>query len=157
MAAAAVILKMNLKLLLWTERPAKPGYTLPLQRLKRPTDLDLHCLPFSMWIYINNLAQAIWLAENWKWTWHFLYSAWQRLKNIGRVKRKKCIRACARCAEDIILSMLKVSSGPLLSIDSFYSVKWCKQRTAKALIRLRICAVWSGPSLSAYARRHVFA
>ena len=27
----------------------------------------------------------------------------------------------------------------------------------KALIRLRGCAVWSGPSLSAYARTHVFA
>ena len=22
---------------------------------KKPTDLDLHCLPFSMWNYINNL------------------------------------------------------------------------------------------------------
>ena len=31
---------------------------------KKPTDLDLHCLPFSMWIYINNLDQVIWLAEN---------------------------------------------------------------------------------------------
>ena len=27
----------------------------------------------------------------------------------------------------------------------------------KALIRLRVCAGWSGPSLSAYARRYVFA
>ena len=27
--------------------PAEPGYTLPLQTVK-PTDLDLHCLPFSM-------------------------------------------------------------------------------------------------------------
>ena len=32
--------------------------------LKKPTDLDLHCLPLSMWIYINNLDQVIWLAEN---------------------------------------------------------------------------------------------
>ena len=31
---------------------------------KKPTDLDLHCLPFIMWIYINNLDQVIWLAEN---------------------------------------------------------------------------------------------
>ena len=52
--------------------PAEPGYTLPLQTvyiqiswlLKKPTDLDLHCLPLSMWIYINNLDQIIWLAEN---------------------------------------------------------------------------------------------
>ena len=36
--------------------PAEPGYTLPLQTmwiqiswlLKKPTDLDLHCLSFSM-------------------------------------------------------------------------------------------------------------
>ena len=39
-------------------------------RLKKPTDLVLHCLPFSMWIYSNNLDQANWLAENWKWVWH---------------------------------------------------------------------------------------
>ena len=32
---------------------------------KKPTDLDLHCLPLSMWSYINNLDQVIWLAENW--------------------------------------------------------------------------------------------
>ena len=31
---------------------------------EKPTDLDLHCLPLSMWIYINNLDQVIWLAEN---------------------------------------------------------------------------------------------
>ena len=28
--------------------PAEPRYTLPLQTVKKPTDLDLHCLPFSM-------------------------------------------------------------------------------------------------------------
>ena len=33
---------------------------------KKLTDLDLHCLPFSIWIYINNLDQVIWLAENLK-------------------------------------------------------------------------------------------
>ena len=31
---------------------------------KKPTDLDLHCLPLSLWIYINNQDQIIWLAEN---------------------------------------------------------------------------------------------
>ena len=52
--------------------PAEPGYVLPLQTvqiqiswlLKKPTDLDLHCLSLSMWIYINKLDQVIWLAEN---------------------------------------------------------------------------------------------
>ena len=28
--------------------PAEPGYALPLQTKKKPTDLDLQCLPFSM-------------------------------------------------------------------------------------------------------------
>ena len=52
--------------------PAEPGYILPLQTLyiqiswllKKPTDLDLHCLPFSIWIYVNNVDQVSWLAEN---------------------------------------------------------------------------------------------
>ena len=43
--------------------PAEPGYALSLQTvqtqiswfLKKPTDLDRHCLPVSMWICINNL------------------------------------------------------------------------------------------------------
>ena len=59
--------------------PTEPGYTLSLQTvqiqiswlLKKPTDLDLHCLPISMWHCINNLNQVIWLAENYKWVWHF--------------------------------------------------------------------------------------
>ena len=52
--------------------PAEPGYALPLQTvwiqigwlLMKPTDLDLHCLALSMWIWITNLAQIILLAEN---------------------------------------------------------------------------------------------
>ena len=47
--------------------PAEPRYTLPLQTvliqiswlLKKPTDLDLHCLPLSMQIYSNNPDQVI--------------------------------------------------------------------------------------------------
>ena len=58
--------------------PAEPRYTLPLQTLQiqiswllqKPTDLDQHCLQCSMWSYINNLDQVIWLAENYKWVWH---------------------------------------------------------------------------------------
>ena len=46
--------------------PAEPGYVLPLQTVKiqiswllqKPTDLDLHCLPLSMWIYIDKLEPA---------------------------------------------------------------------------------------------------
>ena len=48
---------------------------------KKPTDLDLHCLPFSMWIYINNLDQIIWLAKIWKGCGILIYSAGQGLKS----------------------------------------------------------------------------
>ena len=56
--------------------PAEPGYALSSQTvyiqvswlLKKPT--DLHCLPFSIWICINNLAQVNGLAENQKRVWH---------------------------------------------------------------------------------------
>ena len=59
------------QILLLNPCPAEPGYTLPLQTvqnqiswlLKKPTDLDLHCLPFSMRIYSNNPDQVILLAE----------------------------------------------------------------------------------------------
>ena len=33
-------------------------------QLKKPTDLDLHCLSFNLLICIKNLDQVIWLAEN---------------------------------------------------------------------------------------------
>ena len=45
--------------------PAGPGYALPM-----PTDLDLHCLSFSIWIYINDLDQVIWLADKTNRVWH---------------------------------------------------------------------------------------
>ena len=57
----------------------------------------------------------------------------------------------------IILPMHKVSSRPLLSIETFYSIQWFCPRTAKAFIRLHKCAVWSRPFLSAYAGRQIFA
>ena len=52
--------------------------------------------------------------------------------------------------------MRKVSSGPLLSIDTFSSIQWFWQRTAKALIRLRMRAVWYGPTLSVHAPKAHF-
>ena len=39
----------------------------------------------------------------------------------------------------------------------FYSTRWFYKWTVKVQIRLRGCAVWSGPTLSAYVRRRVFA
>ena len=67
--------------------PAEPGYTLPLQTVEiqigwlfqKLTDLDLHCLSFSMWISINNLDQVIWLAKNWKCVRHLNLFSMTRL------------------------------------------------------------------------------
>ena len=68
--------------------PAEPGYILPLQTveiqiswlLKKPTDLDLHCLPLSMWYYSKNPDQVIWLAENYKWAWYLNLFSRTRVK-----------------------------------------------------------------------------
>ena len=48
-------------------KPALPLQTVQIQitwLLQKPSDLDLHSLPLSMWICINNLDQTMWLAEN---------------------------------------------------------------------------------------------
>ena len=68
----------------------------------------------------------------------------------------KSIKSTKSSYIHIILHMRKVSSGHLLSIETFFSIQWFSLRTAKALIRLRARAVWSGPSVSAYARIHDF-
>ena len=62
----------------------------------------------------------------------------------------------------IILCMLKELARPIISIHTFYCNHWLWSRTVKALIRIRGCEGWSvpsesGPSLSTYIRRHVFA
>ena len=55
----------------------------------------------------------------------------------------------------IILCMHKVSPGPLLSSDTFYSIQWFWQQTVKALIRLCICTlIWA---FAVQAWRHIFA
>ena len=56
------------------------GYVLPLQTVMKPTDLDLHYLPFSMWICINNLDQVIRLAETKSGRGILIYSSLQGLK-----------------------------------------------------------------------------
>ena len=42
--------------------------------------LNLHCLPFSIWIYINYLDQGIWMAENYKWVCYLNLSIIRRVK-----------------------------------------------------------------------------
>ena len=81
----------------------------------------------------------------------------QALDNIWTVSREKVPSNIHKMHSQIILCMRNVSSGLLLSIHTFCSSQCYCLRTVKVLIRLRGCAVWSGPSLSAYyAQRHVF-
>ena len=64
----------------------------------------------------------------------------------------------SKCLIQTILRMRKASSGHMLSIETFYSIRWYMfGRTVKALIRLRGCAGWSRSLLSAYDWRHIFA
>ena len=50
--------------------------------LKKPTDLDLHCLSLNMCITIKNLDQVIWLAGNYKWAWHLNLFSMTRVKDL---------------------------------------------------------------------------
>ena len=75
----------------------------------------------------------------------------------GPRQAEMCLRTCAICADSDSLRACAKSSGYLLSTDTFYKVQRFCWQIAKALIRLRECAGWSGPSQSAHARRHIFA
>ena len=66
---------------------------------------------------------------------------------MGGAKQKSAFRHAQNLIQ-IILRMRKIS-WILLSIHTFCSIQWFCLRRVKALIRLRTCAVWSGPSLSA--------
>ena len=47
----------------------------------KPADLDLHYLSFSIWLCVKNLDPVIWLADNYKWTWHLNLFSMTRVKN----------------------------------------------------------------------------
>ena len=61
--------KIYIKTISDLKDPAGPAGPYPIfpnsadpDQMASSTDLDLHCLSFSMWICINNLDQVIWLA-----------------------------------------------------------------------------------------------
>ena len=63
--------------------------------VKKPTDLDLHCLSLNMWISIKIPDQVIWLAGNYKWMWQLNLFSMTRVKmtvtfifQLGRAMRK---------------------------------------------------------------------
>ena len=76
--------------------------------------------------------------------------------HMGPHQAKKCLRAWAKCA--VTWSCACAKSHPGICSPFKLSMLYNKTclRTAKGLIRLRGCAVWSDPSLSAYTRRHFF-
>ena len=95
--------------------PAEPGCTMLSQAvqiqiswlLQKPTDLDLHCLLFSMWIYINNLDQVIWLADKKKWAWHLNLFSMTSVKNIpGLYGHKMCGHTVLNLHSKALLSYL---------------------------------------------------
>ena len=102
-------------------------------------------------------------TNNCTWTTDRLYvcQSVQRLPH-GPRQAKNCLQTyhcqtCAKCTDSVHPARAQSIIRPLLSIHTFCSIQWIYQRTVKALIRLRGCAGWSGPSLSACARRHIIA
>ena len=82
----------------------------------------------------------------------------------GPRQAKMCFRACANCAAihhpahaQSVIRTFALHWNILAVCGQWRSWSDCAFRTAKALIKLYECTVWSGPSLSAHARRQVFA
>ena len=90
---------------------------------KKPNDLDLHCLPFSMWININNLDQVIWLAENLKWAWH-LYSAWQSLIFFSFLLENTCCDICCSYSLKVLWQALLMSTENMFLCRNMKKVSW---------------------------------
>ena len=87
--------------------PADPGYNLPLQTvqiqiswlLKKPTDLDLHCLSLNLWMSIKYPDQVIWLA---KWAWHLNLFSMTRVKQTKvplNMHKMHMVRSSCACAK----------------------------------------------------------
>ena len=58
---------------------------------------------------------------------------------MGSAMRKRTFEHAQDMQIHIILHVREVTSGPLLSIETFCSIRWFWQRTAKALIRMHGC------------------
>ena len=81
--------------------PAEPGYALPLQTvqiqiswlLKKSTDLDLHCLSFSMYLFVlrfyspvNPMGLGQWKGEKERRKYFMIKSPWKNVANLAGVK-----------------------------------------------------------------------
>ena len=78
------------------------------------------------------------------------------LKNMTYDIRKGDFRVNANSKRSRSANRYTVWSGTLLYFIIFYNTQWFYTWTVTVLIRLRGCAGWSGPSLSAYAKRCIF-
>ena len=65
------------------------------------------------------------------------------------------VKACAKCADKIMMHICMVSSGPLQFIDIVNNIQRFSELTVKALIRLQGCAGRSRLSLSNTSERHM--
>ena len=89
---------------------------------------------------------------------HFFqaYTIWN-VGYMGSIKRKSAFEHACADSDYPVQACSNYPSGPLFSSHTYCGIQWFCKRTVKALVRLRGCAGWSGPSLSAYAWRQVFA
>ena len=71
---------------------------------------------------------------------------------LGHVKRTSALEHTQKCVDSDYPVMAK-SIIRIFALHSYiFSIEWFCKRTVKALIRLRGCTSWSGPSLLEYAR-----
>ena len=88
--------------------------------------------------------------------WFLLYVYSNTAVSFGSHQVKKCLPACAKCAD----SYLAYAPCLIQAIAIHWNILWYPVillRTVKDLTRLGRCAGWSVPSLSAYVWRHIFA
>ena len=107
------------------------------------------CIP--IFIPLQTMQTLIWPVTN---RLFKIYTVYHSVLIDG--DKRKGLRTCGNCTVRFTPHMRKVSSGHYVSIDTFYSFNWLLV-DSEDLDQMRGCAGWSGPSLPAYALRHVFA
>ena len=73
----AEIRKILTLILLFTTTPTFANSVDPDQK---PSDQELHCLSYSLWIWMKTLYDVIWLADSQKWVWLIKLFSRRRVK-----------------------------------------------------------------------------
>ena len=116
--------------------PAEQRYALPLKTVQiqiswlQPTDLNLHCLSLSMWIYINILDQVIWLAENWKWACHLNSFSMTRVNLFSMTRIKTIYKTGRALSKDLYClssldQIISVASEDMPFKDLYFELNCC--------------------------------